>query len=990
MSSEEARLESALALSGAASVSAETASLVEVTTTSTETPEEESLTPAESLLRIRETAIETYNSEVAETFKRLHTLANGLDELQRATLVRLDTTTCPRNTIFEHIVQQFVWYDPETDSDQQTLPTERCLGGVCNLGADAENQLWLRKQTIWNRFVEAKRHLEDLNRDRGLKLKQLGELEEQLQTIRQSEEFGGEQSGIELPPPATEDDLAAMLIDPSGLQVPLVQEPVEVRVHDSRTAEDLARERERLVEAIEAGSYDAQLGVNAKGSLDCRTLLPQEMQNDADVWKALLRRYPDQMKYLPRTTLATPQFALQMLDAGGALSQRVSESLPESLRSDPGFILKLVEKSWRSARDTAGPELRNNPDLAIKALRYFDQDVLETVNWMGPAARDNGFVMSTAILMCPPAIKLASDRLRNDRDFVHDVLTASFALCEEATRREMSKSRFAGAANFDWRVSRRENSRFKMASRKDAWGAVQAILENVADGPRNDEAVMTLALLHDGRAMQYASARLRMSRTFVATVIATISDQQYPEHREETMSALCPLLDQTLREDEEIAILSIEASSGRMGMDCWSEKLLSNRDFLIRAMSLCLYRKPLLTAASAGLKNDDQIVMTALVTDGSAIQAASAKLQSDKRFVVKAINASASADNFNETLTLTRHHYGDHLPAWGDTSDDRYFASCRNQIAMGDLADSLRSDRDVALANVEVGGYAKGIAPSVLNEPKFAADAIKWFARKAAYPHLRSRIGERLMAFLPDRVRDNEDVMLIAVKEQGGLSRFVSARLKVDPKFCAKAVAVSENASATIEHLAKSMRDNHDVMEATAKVDADLAVLFASERLKNDELFASTVLNSAADPDRLRSKLARPTVTSQNVDLHRTVGGSGMTAADWWAVVVVVLGALLFGYVFVALPEFKELATGTTLLQGSIAFLLGIGLLFALNQVRVNRRTQGVGSVDLGHPYAANYGADDGSTLHYTRDGELDAMTRGERNPEGDSADVTH
>ncbi len=771
--------------------------------------------------------------------------------------------------------------------------------------------------------------------------------------------------------------------------MPLVQEPVETKVVDSRTNEDLIRERQRLVEAIEAGSYDEQLAGSGKSSTDCRTLLPSEMHSDAEVWKAMLRRYPDQMRYLPRTTLAAPQFALQMLEAGGALAQRVSESLPETLRGDPGFVLKLVEQNWRSARDTAGPELRNNPELALKALRYFDQDVLETVNWLGPQARDNAFVMSTATLMCPPAIKLASDRLKADRDFVHDVLTASFALCEEAARREISKSRFAGAANFDWRVTRRENSRFRIASRKDAWSAVQAILENVSEGPRNDEAVMMVAMLHDGRAMQFASARLRMSRQFVASVFSTMSDQQYPEQLEESVSSMCSLLDPSLRDDDEIAILAIEASSGRMAMDCWSERLLSNRDFVLRALTLCLYRKPLLAAASMNLRGDDQIVMTALATDGSAIQAAATKLQSDKRFIVKAINASASAENFNETLTLIRHHYGDYLPSSADGSDDRYFASCRNQIMIIDLADSLRVDRDVAMANLEVGGFAKGTGPSLLNDTKFAADAISNFARKAAYSLLRNRIGERLLSFLPDRVRDNEDVMLIAIKEQGALARFASARLKVDPKFSVKAIAVSENASATIEHLSKSMRDNHEVMEATARVNADLAVLFASDRLKNDELFAATVLQSATNPDRLRSKLVRPAPAVVRFDAQRNVGGSGMTAADWWAVVVVVLGALLFGYVFVALPEFKELATGTTLLQGSIAFLLGMGLLFALNQVRVNRRTAKVTSPAATFGYG-DFSNDDNSAVNYTRAGELDDLSTSDRHVEGGSADVTH
>ncbi len=70
--------------------------------------DDQAVNPAEALLRIRDAVIEGYNTEVAETFKRLLTLADGLDELQRASLVRVDSTACPRNTVFEHIRQYFV------------------------------------------------------------------------------------------------------------------------------------------------------------------------------------------------------------------------------------------------------------------------------------------------------------------------------------------------------------------------------------------------------------------------------------------------------------------------------------------------------------------------------------------------------------------------------------------------------------------------------------------------------------------------------------------------------------------------------------------------------------------------------------------------------------------------------------------------------------------------------------------------------------------
>lgn len=937
------------------------------------------LAPHESLELMGRSLVESYNTEVREVQSQAEQAAAALRQLDDAVLVRLDPTICPWNTVFEHRRHRYRWVDPETDEEQETLETEHCQSGLCGLGQAAEDSLWLRRTTLWNRFTDARTRLETLAGARDDRMRQAQEIAQQVgQMLGQSEDSGTGNLANAADTDGAGDSIA--LLDPAELALPVIEEPAPVAATDERTDEERRQQKSQLIDAIDVGTFDSELRMPGGGMDSFETVLPDEYQKDSDVWFTILQRHPDQAQYLPQEALNDPQFALKMLETRGVAAERALAEIPENISGSPEFILKLIETNWRAARDVCPIELKNNPEVALKALRYFEQDALDTFEWLGDEVKDNSLVMNAAVLMSPAAMRHASRRLRNDRDLLHDVLTASLALCDQATRRETSKASVSATPSFDWRVAYREESRFRIERRVDFWPAVETIMGRTLETPRDDDQVMLLAVLHDGRAMQFASDRIKSDRAFVLTALGMIHEKLPPRYSADSCRTLCEHLGDLLRDNQELALFAIECAGGQDIMHCWSERLRRDREFVLQALSGSLYRGRMLASLPDYLRDDEGIVELALATDGSALQHASDRLQQDRRFVLRAIKASASTESFEASLQVARRFFGDHDPP-GDGGDIHWFAANRPLISPADVHESLRNDADVVMACIEAGASIRGAAPQLMNDLKFARRAIEAFARRAVHPQLPLRIGERLVSLLPEKIRDSDDAMLGCIARQGSSAKYASPRLRNNPTFGARAVQSSENARATLDHLARSLRDDDSVMQSTAERNPELAVSMASERLKGDRTFAFAAMRSSNDPESLRTQLsgALPTKSDISADAQPAAPPGGISPGDLWTLVVVILGGLLFGYVAYVLPTLDaQLASGTSAIRISVAIMLGLGFFGALNRVIASRREPEPKSqpVSAEPPDARLFEPveEHDPTVHYTRGGGVEGF----------------
>lgn len=883
------------------------------------------LSPQDSLRLMGRSLVESFNTEVLELQQQVEVAAECLTLLEDAELVRLEPTICPRNTVFEHRRHMYRWTDAESGEEQESLETEHCQSGLCKFGQGAEDSLWLKKTTLWNRYTDARERLAELGEQREDQQRQAFEI------LQQARDVGDE----------VEEDIDPVeLLDPAELSLPAVAEPLSATAPDERTDDERRQQKHQLLNAIETGTFDSELRRSDGSMDDFRTVLPDEYHADADVWFVILQRFPDQVQYLPEEGLKDQAFALKMLETRGVAAERALAEIPTEITESLEFLLKLMETNWRAARDVCPSELKNNPEVALKALRHFEQDALDTFEWLGDEAKDSALVMNAAVLMSPATMRHVSRRLRNDRDFLHDILTASLALCDQATRRESLKTDVSSAPSFDWRVAYREQSRFRIERRVDFWPAIETILERTKDDPRDDDQVMLLAVLHDGRAMQYASDRLKSDRMFVITALDTIRQKLPPRYAAEACRAVCEHLGELLRDDEELAMFAVACVSGQDIMNCWSERLRRDRDFVMKAMESALYRGRMLESLPDFLRDDEAVVELALKTDGTALQYASDRLQQDRRFVLRAIKASASTETFEAALNVSRGFFGDYEPP-GDGGDVHWFAANRSLISPGDVHESLRNDPDVVLASLESGASVRGASPQLLGDSRFTRRAIEAFGRRAAHPQLPLKIGERLISLLPERMRDSDELMLASIERQGSSSRYASTRLKNSPTFGARAVQVSENARATLDHLARSLRDDDSVMQSTAQRNAELAVSMASDRIKSDRQFAFTAMRASNDPESLRTHLteALPDPDEMLPEAAPKPHREGITVTDLWMLLVVILGGLLFGYTAYVLPTIEtQLTDGTTLIRVAVGILLGFGFIGALNRVVASRR----------------------------------------------------
>ena len=296
-----------------------------------------------SLVVLRASIAGAFNTEVRELEARIRECDLSLKQLNQARQVQLESSLCPRNTVFEHNRYRFVWTDVATGEQHESLTTESCQSGLCELGKDAENSLWLQKTTSWNRYADANERLKQLVIERDDRLAKIHELNAQI---------AGLVASVTLVLDDVKDRSASLeLLDPSVLSLPAIEEPMTVTASDPRTSEERARQKKKLLEAIEAGTYDSELQRPEGGMDDFRTVLPDEFHNDPDVWNAIVRLHPEQMQYLPKENLDDPNFALRLLENRGAAAERALAQLPDSVRGDAVFIMQLIETNWRAARD---------------------------------------------------------------------------------------------------------------------------------------------------------------------------------------------------------------------------------------------------------------------------------------------------------------------------------------------------------------------------------------------------------------------------------------------------------------------------------------------------------------------------------------------------------------------------------------------------------------------------------------------------------------
>ena len=148
------------------------------------------------------------------------------------------------------------------------------------------------------------------------------------------------------------------------------------------------------------------------------------------------------------------------------------------------------------------------------------------------------------------------------------------------------------------------------------------------------------------------------------------------------------------------------------------------------------------------------------------------------------------------------------------------------QSALGSASDELKDDTDVVLAAVAQNGDALQHASDRLKDDKDLMLAVV-------------ALDGHALAYVPDRLKDDERVVLAAVVQNGNALRNASDRLKDDKDVVLAAVAQNGDA---LQHASDRLKDDKDFMLAAVALKG-WVLGYASSRLKNDK---SAVLAAVA------------------------------------------------------------------------------------------------------------------------------------------------
>jgi len=355
------------------------------------------------------------------------------------------------------------------------------------------------------------------------------------------------------------------------------------------------------------------------------------------------------------------------------------------------------------------------------------------------------------------------------------------------------------------------------------------VLQYVGETFRDDTTLVLEAIQQFYGAMEYASARLKHDTLFVRSAVACAGC--CVEH-------VAP----HLRRDKYIEITAIESQSeAYFKVD---PALRGDKGFVIAAIAKAGHDPDMASAmlmeASAGLRDDQDVVFEALKSSPDALEFASERLRADRE-VVKA--ALADRDE-GEAEVFTR----------PDTASGPYTARF-DQIrslerggcaCLQFVASELRNDPEIMLmaADVDPKRALEFASPSLLEDKDFMTEAI---VKGCPFTQLA------------ENLRDDEDVVLEALYQwhtpSHTMHNWVSERLRSSKEFIREAVVIAPE---LFRIASEELRGDWSVaIDALRFAMPDLMLHVAEQLLENRE-FAFRAIDTKAEcfqyfPEKIRS-----------------------------------------------------------------------------------------------------------------------------------------
>lgn len=211
------------------------------------------------------------------------------------------------------------------------------------------------------------------------------------------------------------------------------------------------------------------------------------LQHDKDVVLASLANYPDVyfVELVDRYRLPSGCFFSELSREGQNAYIIINGYIGPKLFSDKDVVLALIQKNYKLYQK-ASPELKNNPEVMIAALRK-DRNAVE---FFDPEIWKNREIVLALVQVDGWLLEKASIELQNDKE----VALAAFRQCGIAQR-------FFGPEFWKNREAVME-----------LVGIDGLLLKQASPELRNDKDIVTAAVRQNGLAIQYAGKELKADK----------------------------------------------------------------------------------------------------------------------------------------------------------------------------------------------------------------------------------------------------------------------------------------------------------------------------------------------------------------------------------------------------------------------------------------------------------------------------------------------
>ena len=381
----------------------------------------------------------------------------------------------------------------------------------------------------------------------------------------------------------------------------------------------------------------------------------------------------------------------------------------------------------------------------------------------------------------------------------------------------------------------------------------KGLIENIMDFFRNRDEIYVLGKILDGKYdFSKLSNKFKDNKEFM---LQAINNQDIGhrlkidrEGKAEVEDSIIKYASQNLRNDKDIVLKAIEKNPDALE---FASKELQDNDMVVRR-AILNYNTTALQFASDRLKNNFDIVKTAVQMNPEVLKFASKELRNNEDIVKEAVAYDTeyfkfagdkikeqfpNVEKFTEKILYDNKEYAlnelQHtMSNFNSVSDrlknDKEFIGEIVTLGTGRnrlefIPDKFKDDKDIVLKAMKTDGISLEFVSDRLKEDK----EVVMTAVKNNW---------KALEFVPDKFKDDKDIIMEVVKQNGKALKLASENMQKDREIVLASITSTRyGTSNSLTTINEKFRDDKEIVMEAMSYSGGYGYELISDRLKNDK-----------------------------------------------------------------------------------------------------------------------------------------------------------